>query len=57
MRYNKPQVTGSVSAVSTIQQQDFPSDPYNGVSKIAEAYLDSQPHRQACTKGAYEADE
>lgn len=57
MLYRKPQITRSVSAASTIQQQSWTENPTNGVYKGVEAYQDHQNPRHICTFSAYEADE
>jgi hypothetical protein len=57
MRYSKPQVVSSESAVSTIQQVLWNDNPHDGVFKGDDIYQDSQNPKHICTRGAYESDE
>jgi hypothetical protein len=57
MRYNKPQVTNTLNAVSTIQQISWTDNPHDGVSKTPLSSFDSQPRPAPCSASAYEADE
>lgn len=57
MRYNKPQITSTLNAVSTIHQQSWTENPTDGVFKRPTGTFDSQHIPAPCSLAAYEADE